>query len=81
MMLDTFTQQVLIRPVTGRRADGTTVDGYTFEVSGSGTAGISGGIANANFGRTLQAAADSTGRAVDVISVASRLVSARLRTH
>lgn len=75
MLLDTFTQQVLIRPVTGRRADGSTVEGYTFEVSGSGTAGISGGIANANFGSTLQSAADSTGKAVDVVSIAPRAVS------
>jgi len=74
MMLDTFTQQVLIQPVTGQKADGTSVDGYTFEVSGSGTSIISGQAQNINFGNTLQKALDSTGKAVEVVSVHPRAV-------
>jgi hypothetical protein len=72
VIIDTFSQQVLIKPVTGRRADGAAIDGYGFEVSGSGTAGIQGNLQNAHFGRTLQASLDATGKAVEVVSVAPR---------
>ncbi|MFC7553479.1 SHOCT domain-containing protein [Pseudoroseomonas wenyumeiae] len=72
MMLDTFTQQVIIKPVTGLRADGASVDGSVFEVSGSGTAVISGGIQNSNFADSLQRALDGTGKAVEVISTQPR---------
>lgn len=75
VVLDTFSQQVLIKPVTGRRADGAGVEGYAFEVSGSGTAGIQGNLQNAHFGRTLQAALDATGKAVEVVGVAPRVVA------
>jgi hypothetical protein len=75
MMLDTFTQQVLIKPVSGETAEGRSIDGYIFEVSGSGTSVIVGGIQNSNFADTLQRTLDGTGRAVDVVSTSLRLAA------
>jgi hypothetical protein len=74
MMLDTFTKQVVVRPVTGILANGQAVDGYVFEVSGSGTAGVSGGIQNAAFFDTLKRDLDRTGLGVEVVSSRPRRV-------
>lgn len=75
MMLDTFTQQVLIKPVSGQTAEGRSIDGYVFEVSGSGTSVIVGGIQNGNFADALQRSLDGTGKAVDVVGTSPRLVA------
>lgn len=67
-MLDTFTQQVLVHPVTGIAPNNVATDGYTFEVSGSGTSG-SGAIANDNFFSQLQSQLNSTGKAIVVTNI------------
>ncbi len=74
MMLDTFTQQVVVQPVTGTTADGRAVDGYVFEVSGSGTAGISSGIQNVAFFNALKADLEQTGKGIDVAGTRPRRV-------
>ena len=76
MVLDTFTQQVVVQPVAGTAADGRNVDGYVFEVSGSGTAGISGGMQNVAFFNALKADLERTGKGVDVVGSRPRRIAA-----
>jgi hypothetical protein len=71
---DTSTQQVIIHPVTGVTPAGTTVDGFTFEVSGRGTIGA-GDINTASFFARLQQDLDTTGDVVDVVRIQPRTVS------
>ena len=70
-VLDTFTQQVLIRPVMGTTSDRQHMEGFVFEVSGSGTSG-SGAMRNAGFFEQLQSDLAKSGRAVAVVSVIDR---------
>jgi hypothetical protein len=72
MMLDTFTQQIVVRPVAGRTAQGQVVNGYAFEISGSGTSG-SGAWQNDAFFEALQRDLDASGRGVDVVDVSPRI--------
>lgn len=78
MMLDTFTQQILVIPVRGNAPTGEMIDGYSFEVSGSGTSG-SGAIRNDSFFDLLQSELDRTGTAVNVTNMRQRLTPARPR--
>ena len=63
---DTSLQKVIIHPVTGVTTSGTTVDGYSFEVSGRGTIGA-GDINTASFYARLQQVLDTTGDVVTVV--------------
>jgi hypothetical protein len=72
VVLDTFTQQVLVRPVIGATPDGRAVEGYSFEVSGSGTSG-SGAWRNDAFFQALQRDLDASGKGVEVVSMRARL--------
>lgn len=52
-VLDTYTQQVIVIPMKGTTKDGKTVEGFSFEVSGSGTSG-SGRATNVSLYKTIQ---------------------------
>lgn len=52
-LLDTYTQQVVVIPAKGTTKDGETVEGFYFEVSGSGSSG-SGRTKNVSLYRTVQ---------------------------
>jgi hypothetical protein len=69
MMLDTYSQKVLVIPAVGIDAKGREVHGYWFDVSGSGTAGISGSAKNRELHRRLQEALDATGTAVGITNL------------
>ena len=71
MMLDTYTQQVLAFPVVGHDKSGKNVEGFYFEVSGSGSSG-SGMIRNGKFFENLQVALDKTGKAISVVDMMPR---------
>jgi hypothetical protein len=75
MMLDTFTQQIVVRPVSGRTAQGEVVNGYTFEISGSGTSG-SGAWRNDAFFEALQRDLAASGRGVEVTGMSPRIEAA-----
>lgn len=66
MMLDTYSQQVLALPAVGIDTSGTEVRGYYFEVSGSGTAIISGHVKNGELFDRVEELAKRTGRATTV---------------
>jgi hypothetical protein len=69
MGLDTYSQKVLIVPAVGTDASGHEVKGFWFDVSGSGTAGISGGAKNRALFRRLQEALEATGTATVVTNL------------
>ncbi len=71
-MLDTYSQQVLVMPAQGTTATGTTVEGYYFEVSGSGSSG-SGRARNQQFAENLRASLAKTGTGVPVATVQTKL--------
>ena len=76
VMLDTYSQQVLVRPVSGKDRNGTSVDGYAFDISGSGTSGT-GMWRNTSFFEGLQQELNKTGRAVEVSDLQPRVVEVR----
>jgi hypothetical protein len=67
--LDTYSQRVLVVPATGNDPAGKEVRGYWFDVSGSGTAIISGAGKNRELHRRLQEALDATGTATVVTNL------------
>jgi hypothetical protein len=62
MMLDTYSQQVVAVPATGIDPSGLEVRGYYFEVSGSGTAVISGRVKNSELFDRVKELAERSGR-------------------
>lgn len=69
-VLDTYTQQVMVIPATGRSSDGRSVRGYYFEVSGRGTSGQ--GVAkNGQLFAMVTEAAKATGKGTAVTSVSN----------
>ena len=80
MMLDTFTQQILVIPVRGIAPTGETIEGYSFEVSGSGTSG-SGALRNDNLLNLLQRELNRTGTAAEVTNTRQPLKPARARIY
>lgn len=62
-------QKVLIVPAVGTDSTGREVPGYWFDVSGGGTAGISGSAKNRELFRRIVEALDATGTATVVTSV------------
>ena len=69
-VLDTYTQQVMVVPATGKASDGRSVRGYYFVVSGRGTSGQ--GVAkNGQLFEMVAEAARSTGKGVAVSGVAN----------
>jgi hypothetical protein len=64
--LDSYSQKVFVIPAVGTDAEGREVHGYWFDVSGAGTAGISGGIKNRDLYEHIQRELDATGAATIV---------------
>jgi hypothetical protein len=64
--LDRYSQRVLVIPGVGTDAGGNEVHGYWFDVSGSGSAPITGGAKNRALFRHIRDAADATGSATVV---------------
>jgi hypothetical protein len=71
VLLDTHTQQVLVHPVIGVAADGRSVEGYHFEVTGFGST-VSGMVRNGDFFDALLASLAKTGKGVMVASLRPR---------
>jgi len=67
--LDTYSHKVLVIPAVGIGEMGQEVQGYWFDVSGSGTAIISGTAKNRELHRRLQNALDGTATATFVTNV------------
>ena len=67
--IDRFSQKILVIPAVGKDASGRDVSGYWFDVSGRGTAVITGSIKNRALYHRLQEAADATGTAVAATGV------------
>jgi hypothetical protein len=67
-VLDTYSQQVLVLPATGKTAAGETISGYYFEVSGSGSSG-SGRARNQQFAENIRANLAKSGTGVTVSDV------------
>jgi hypothetical protein len=61
ILLDTYSQQVLVVPLEGTDPGGRRVRGFAFEVSGSGTAVISGSSKNRGLFKRIRRLADATG--------------------
>ena len=68
IMLDTYTQQILVLPAIGTKENGEDVKGYYFEVSGSGTTVI-GRQKNVDMYEQLNKALADTGTGVVVTNV------------
>lgn len=68
-LLDTYSQQVIVIPASAKDADGRTVRGYYYEVSGSGSSVVQGRAKNVQLFETISTSARSTGKAVFVSSV------------
>jgi|WetSurMetagenome_2_1015567.scaffolds.fasta_scaffold00413_20 hypothetical protein len=68
IMLDTYTQQILVFPAMGSKKDGKDIKGYYFEVSGGGTTVI-GRQKNVNMYEQLSKALADTGAGVVVTNV------------
>jgi hypothetical protein len=62
MMLDTYSQQILAVPALGIDPSGVEVRGYYFEVSGSGTAVISGRVKNSELCDRVKEIGERSGR-------------------
>jgi hypothetical protein len=67
-VLDTYSQQVMVIPASGKTADGNSVRGYYFEVSGTGSSG-QGRAKNVLLFETVSASAKATGKYVPVSNV------------
>jgi hypothetical protein len=67
--LDTYSQRVLVVPVIGTDRSGREVTGFWFDVSGSGTAIISGAGKNRELYQRIQEALDASGTGVTVTNV------------
>lgn len=65
-VLDTYTQQVMVIPSTGKAVDGRTVRGYYFEISGRGSSIVQGRLKNSELFDTVSKAAQATNKAVAV---------------
>lgn len=65
-VLDTYTQQVLIVPAKGISKSGAPVEGFYFEVSGSGSSIVQGRAKNVSLYETIQAELDKLNVAVVV---------------
>lgn len=68
-LLDTYSQQVIVIPASATDADGKTVRGYYYEVSGSGSSVVQGRAKNVRLFDAVSSAAKSTGKAVLVSGV------------
>jgi hypothetical protein len=68
-VLDTYTQQVLVHAAQGTDAFGKKVQGYYFEVSGSGSSFVQGRAKNVELFERLSEAAKATGKGISVTSV------------
>jgi hypothetical protein len=70
-VIDTYTQQVMVVPATGKNAEGKIVKGYYFDVSGRGSSIVQGAAKNAELFDRVAAAAKATGKAVPVSDLAT----------
>lgn len=70
-VLDTYTQVVMVVPVKGATSDGELVEGFSFEISGSGSSG-SGQAKNYKLRDEVQARLDDLDVAVVVTSIQGR---------
>jgi hypothetical protein len=61
LLLDTYSQQVLVVPMEGLAPDRSRVRGFVFDVSGSGTAIFTGSSKNRRLFKRVQELADATG--------------------
>jgi hypothetical protein len=67
--LDWYTHRVLVIPTVGKDASGQEVQGYWFDISGSGSMPISGGAKHKEFVRVIQGALVATGSATVVTTI------------
>lgn len=67
-LLDTYSQQVMVIPASGKTTEGNTIRGYYFDVSGTGSSG-QGRAKNVQLFQTVSASAKATGKYVPVSSV------------
>lgn len=74
VLLDTFTQQLLVIPVQGTTPTGEAVRGYSFEVSGSGTSGT-GALRNDALFDALRQDLERTGTGVEVMGMQQRVTA------
>lgn len=70
--LDTYTQQVMVFPVSGVDSIGRKLNGFYFEVAGSGSSFVQGRAKNVELFETVQSYADKTGKGVSVMSIEPR---------
>ena len=68
-ILDTYSQQVMVIPVSAKDAEGKTVRGYYFDVSGRGSSVVQGRAKNVELFETISSSAKATGKAVFVSNV------------
>lgn len=79
-VLDTYSQQVIVVPASGKDAEGKVVRGYYFEVSGSGSSVVQGRAKNVQLFETISSSAKATNKGVFVSSVSREAyVGARWR--
>ncbi len=71
-VLDTYTQQVMVFPVSGIASNGRKLNGFYFEVSGTGSSFVQGRAKNVELFETVQSYAEKTGKGVSVVSVEPR---------
>lgn len=71
-MLDTYTQQVMVFPVSGIDSSGRKLNGFYFEVSGSGSSFVQGKAKNVELFERVQSYAKKTGKGVSVVSIEAR---------
>lgn len=71
-VLDTYTQQVMVFPVSGIASNGRKLNGFYFEVSGTGSSFVQGRAKNRELFETVQSYAEKTGKGVFVMSVEPR---------
>lgn len=71
VLLDTYSQQILVIPAIGKAASGDPVEGYYFEISGSGSSGT-GMMRNHAFAESLRTSLARSGKGVPVTEVQIR---------
>ena len=68
-MVDTYTQQVIVIPATGISLDGEHIEGYYFEVSGSGSSFVQGRNKNVKLYETLKNLLEETKSEITVTNL------------
>lgn len=71
-ILDTYTQVVMVVPIEGTTSSGEVVEGFSFEVSGSGSSVVQGQVKNFKLRDEVQARLDELDAAVIVASIRGR---------